>query len=323
MEKSSANENPIHISPDFASKCLTALLTGVMLIVNTVAAFSAQPPTAADIRVLFLGGPVDPGGCCHIPYPRYTRLQSEMAKVGIRVDYAPGRVEQRDHVGLTDDSLKNYDVIFTYNTCNVEPVMDPIYRFVESGKGLVAVHVSIINGGARWYKLLGAQFSEHGWGDPIKLSYRNESHGAMQGVPAVIPFKDETYHFWNFTNDRTILEKLDDGGEVTWVRKQGLGTVYYTGMGHQFPADSVGVWETWEFMKKMEVAIKWVHSQNPRPSTGVHAAARSIDADRKDFMRIVSGRFKLFGSPDAPGGFRLFDIGGRESRMALPPSGGE
>jgi hypothetical protein len=41
---------------------------------------------APDIRVLFLGGPVDPGGCCHIPYPRFTRLDSVMAKVGIRVN---------------------------------------------------------------------------------------------------------------------------------------------------------------------------------------------------------------------------------------------
>lgn len=266
---------------------------------------------APDIKVLFLGGPQDGPGCCHTPLPRYLRFKSEMAKVGIQADYAPGNPIPRDHIGLTDDSLKRYDVLVAYSTCSTEPAMGVITRFVESGKPVVALHVSLLNGGEKWSKLLGARYSDHGWGDPIRYTYINESHGAMAGVPREIPHKDETYTFWDLASDRIVLQKIEGGGDFTWIRKQGLGTVYYSGAGHQFPGETDGVWETWQFMKQLEVAIKWTHAQNPMLTTGVLPAVRGIRPDRLVFASVARGRIRLSGAstgPDAPG---FLDLQGR------------
>lgn len=286
------------------------------------AAASGMTSPPPGIKVLFLGGPQDGPSCCHTPLPRYTRFASEMAKVGIQADYAPGNPIPRDHIGLSDDSLKRYDVLVAYSTCSTEPVMDAITRFVESGKPLVALHVTLLNGGERWSKMLGAKYSDHGWGDPIRYTYVNTSHGAMAGVPGEIPHKDETYTFWNLADDRIVLQKIEGGGDFTWVRKQGLGTVYYSGAGHEFPDETNGVWETWQFMKQLEVAIKWTHAQNPKPTTGALPAVRGIRPDRMVFATVSGGKILLSNRSIADDAIGIMDLQGRAYSRARMDRGG-
>jgi hypothetical protein len=134
----------------------------------------------------------------------------------------------------------------------------------------------------------------------------------MAGVPREIPRKDETYTFWDLAGDRIVLQKIEGGGDFTWIRKQGLGTVYYSGAGHEFPHETDGVWETWQFMRQLEVAIKWTHAQNPRPTTGALPAVRGIRPDRSVFASMDRGRIRLSGGSNSDAVFiRFLDIQGR------------
>ena len=89
-----------------------------------------------------------------------------------------------------------------------------LLTFVESGKGVVAIHSAsaMFTGSQPYISLIGGEFQRHGTGD-FTAEIVQPQHPVMQGLK---PFStwDETYvHTKHNTTDRTVLmERVDEKG---------------------------------------------------------------------------------------------------------------
>ncbi len=116
------------------------------LLTTTVKADAAEP-----IKILFLG---DNGH--HRPADRFRQLQPVLAKRGIALTYT----ENAD--SLDPKILSGYDGLMVYaNTTEISPPQErALFDFIESGKGLIALHCAsycFLNS-PKYVELVGAQF---------------------------------------------------------------------------------------------------------------------------------------------------------------------
>ncbi len=101
---------------------------------------------------------------------------------------------------------------------------DALVSFVESGKGLVAVHCAshCFRNSRRYTAIVGGRFARHESGT-YRARIIDAQHPAMRGVKSFESW-DETYVHNELTDDRRVLMvREQDGGyePYTWVRKQG------------------------------------------------------------------------------------------------------
>ena len=275
-----------------------------------VLASTAIPQSLSKLNVLFIGKQ-EPEKY-HDPHARYLEFKAPMSDRGIIIDYT------EDYSKVTDEGLKPYDVVMVY-TMHFDwgkgSEVDAVKRFVESGKGLVGVHIATaIWGNAEWTALIGALFVNHDYGNPILLDIVNPDHEALQGVPTSIPALDESYWFDANRNakDRVILQRRRDMVEAapddwTWVRNQGRGRVYYTAAGHD------AAWRTAEFQKQLEVAIRWASGSYSATGLSSQNGKASPSAPLLRIDRL--GRLSFSGYEPGMAGFGRPDLIGMNGRL--------
>ena len=140
---------------------------------------------------------------------------------------------------LTAERLGYYDALMIYgNHTALAPDQEKaLVDFVESGKGVVALHSAsdMFAGSERYTTLIGAQSQRQGAGGEFTAEIVQSSHPAMQGVQPFATW-DETVIFTkqNTTGRTVLMERVDGTGRTpwTWVRNQGKGRVFYTAYGH-------------------------------------------------------------------------------------------
>jgi uncharacterized protein len=225
--------------------------------------------TGAPLKVLFWGGQSG----IHNPQEQGNRFIASMKLVGISVDYAGAM----DNSGINDANLSKYDAIVAYQQSGSPAItnsqIDVLYKFVESGKGLIFTHMTIVAGAEsdRYNKLIGGYFIDHGngtyYGQPIQIDSNNISHPAFSGTPVWTSW-DETYLNKIYPGSIVLQHRaLQDKGpsDWTWVREQGKGRVYYTSWGHDSNS-----WGNAGFMKQLEIALGYV-------TEPLHGATTSIE----------------------------------------------
>ncbi len=212
---------------------------------------------ARPIRVLFLGhDQAQP----HPSPAMYPLLAAPLARRGIQLTHVLTPEE-----ALTPEKLAHYDALMIYgNHTQLTPAQEKaLLTFVESGKGVVAIHSAsaMFTGSQPYISLIGGEFQRHGTGD-FTAEIVAPQHPVMQGLK---PFStwDETYvHTKHNTTDRTVLmERVDEKGRepYTWVRTQGKGRVFYTAYGHD-----QRTWSNPSFHKLIEQGTVWTLEEPAR-----------------------------------------------------------
>jgi putative membrane-bound dehydrogenase-like protein len=212
---------------------------------------AAREADARPLRVLFLGhDQAQP----HPSPAMYPLLASPLARRGIQLTHVLTPAE-----ALTPEKLAYYDALMIYgNHTTLTPEQEKaLLAFVESGKGLVAIHSAsaMFTSSAPYISMVGGEFQSHGTGE-FTAEIVQPNHPVMQGLK---PFStwDETYvHSKHNTANRTVLmERVDEKGRepYTWVRTQGKGRVFYTAYGHD-----QRTWANPGFHKLIEQGTAWV-----------------------------------------------------------------
>jgi type 1 glutamine amidotransferase len=280
--------------------CLSALLA-----LGTLSQAAAQ--SSQSLKVLFWGGQSG----IHNPQEQGNRFIAAMKTAGIQVDYTGAM----DNSGINDANLAKYDAIVSYQQSGAPEITNAqvasLYRFVESGKGIIFTHMSLVAGAAsdRYSKLIGGYFLDHGngayYGQPIVIDSNDLSHPAYAGTPAWTAW-DETYVNAVYDGSHVLQRRgAQDKGPTdwTWVREQGKGRVYYTSWGHD-----ANTWGHPGFMKQLEIALEYV----TEPLRGGSSAIAPMLIFPKPEYALVRGDRTRSGLRFAwRGGATAFGIDGR------------
>ncbi|GAA4323176.1 hypothetical protein GCM10023149_23940 [Mucilaginibacter gynuensis] len=178
-------------------------------------------------------------------------LASAVFKSGINITYTDELTD------LNTENLAKYDALVIYaNYDTIGKAEESALRaFVEGGKGLVPLHcASFCFRNSNWYvQAVGGQFKTHTTGR-FPAVIVNSKHPVMKDVPAFETW-DETYVHDKINPDKTVLTERVDGDHhepYTWVRKQGMGRVFYTAYGHN---DST--WTNKGFLTLVKNGLLW------------------------------------------------------------------
>ncbi len=209
----------------------------------------AQASTGRPLEVLFLGHDQPTHGAAGI----YQAIGAPLARKGIQL------TPVLSPAALTAERLANYDALLIYgNHASLTPDQEKaLVDFVESGKGLVALHSAseMFAGSERYTMLIGARSERQGSGSEFTAEIVQTSHPAVQGVQPFATW-DETVTFTrqNATDRTVLMERADGTGRSpwTWVRTQGKGRVFYTAYGHD-----QRTWNNPGFQTLVERAIVW------------------------------------------------------------------
>ena len=209
----------------------------------------AQASTGRPLEVLFLGHDQPTHGAAGI----YQAIGAPLARKGIQL------TPVLSPAALTAERLAHYDALLIYgNHPSVTPDQEKaLVDFVESGKGLVALHSAseMFAGSERYTTLIGARSERQGSGSEFTAEIVQNSHPAVQGVQPFATW-DETVTFTkqNATDRTVLMERADGTGRSpwTWVRTQGKGRVFYTAYGHD-----QRTWNNPGFQTLVERAIVW------------------------------------------------------------------
>jgi uncharacterized protein len=230
-----------------------------------------------SIRVLFMGG----GTSSHNPAAMRDVIQPVLQKAGMKVVY------HTSESVLHADSLARYDVMFIYNAKKgsqtdrtpdlTKAQEDALYRWVEAGHGVVAVHgaTSSYLENPRWAELIGGSYVEHG-NDLKYISIAKPEHDAMKGVAPPTGWDEGRVHRL-LKPDLVILATANvEKTPWTWVRPQGQGWVYYTSSGHD-----TRVWSDAKFQGQLVQAVKWAYEATHR--TTALSSGVGISVEQRDF----------------------------------------
>ena len=148
----------------------------------------------------------------------------------------------RPECGLTEDVLRDTDVLLWWGHCAHDKVPDEVAarvcRHVQCGMGFIALHSAHFSKPFR--RLMGTTCSLC-WreGDRERVWNIAPSHPIMQGIDAYFELEQEEMYGERFdvpTPDETVMLGWFAGGEVfrsgcCWTR--GLGKVFYFQPGHE------------------------------------------------------------------------------------------
>jgi putative membrane-bound dehydrogenase-like protein len=266
------------------------------------------------IKVLFLG---DNGH--HKPRDRAADLLAPLARTGIDMAYTD------DLDDLNDDNLGRHDCLLIYaNHTAITPSQEAaLLKFVEAGKGLVAVHCAsycFLNS-PKYIALVGGQFKSHGTGVFTPKIVKGE-HPALKDVKEFEAW-DETYTHRRLSDDRDVLMFRVEGGKRepwTWVRRQGKGRLFYTASGHD-----ERVFRNAEFHRLISGGIRWAVG---RPDFVYRTKPfERIPGELPNYLGKKGSRFHDMQAPvpvqesmkhiSVPGGFRV-ELFAAEPDIARP-----
>jgi putative membrane-bound dehydrogenase-like protein len=217
---------------------------------------SAASAAGRPLKVLFLGQ----DQATHPAAGIYQAIGAPLARNGIQL------TPVLSPAALSADRLPFYDAILIYgNHTTLAPDQEKaLMDFVESGKGVVALHSAseMFAGSQRYTMLIGAQTERQGTGSEFTAEIVQSSHPAMQGVQPFATW-DETVVLTkqNPTGRTVLMERVDGTGRTpwTWVRNQGKGRVFYTAYGHD-----QRTWNNPAFQTLVERAVVWSVPESAR-----------------------------------------------------------
>ena len=167
--------------------------------------------------------------------------------------------ENNFHVDATEDAswftpeiLARYQVVIFLSTSGdvLNDDQQTAFRnFIESGRGLAAIHAAVAGGvategGWPWYgEALCARFTNHSHIVEATVDIEDSKNPSTMGLPRHWVRRDEWYNFISSPRGKAhILASLDEttykGGTmhgdhpVAWCKKMGKGRVWYTALGH-------------------------------------------------------------------------------------------
>ena len=135
-------------------------------------------------------------------------------------------IRQQNAVKITEESLKNIDVvIFLSTTANIfeEDEQKAFEKYIQSGKGYVGIHAaSDTEYDWAWYtKLVGRMFHIHPAQQTAKLNIINHNFPGLEHFPKSLLWTDEWYEFSEEkVNDLNYLISVDESTfnpVVTWT----------------------------------------------------------------------------------------------------------
>ena len=213
-----------------AASLLIATAGGVLVAERGGQQRPAAPVIQArPLRILFLGSEAPP----HASSAIYTAIAPVLARRGIQLTAALTPAEALDPQRLTD-----YDaLLISGDHTTITPVQEKaLIDFVESGKGVIAVHSAgaMFPSSDRYVSLIGGQWLRQTPGD-FTVEMAQPTPPAFQGLSGFATSDELVVHTKQNTTNRTVLmERVDNGVRepVTWIRTQGKGRVFYTALGH-------------------------------------------------------------------------------------------
>src|SRR5262245_15519765 len=194
------------------------------------------------LRVLFLG---QEGGT-HSSTAVFQPLSAVFARHGIQLTHVSTPAD-----ALSPETLSHYDALMIYGDHQTLTTAEEqaLVQFVESGKGMIALHSAAFSGSDRYAALIGGQIAAQAPGE-FTAEIVQPSHAAMQGLQ---PFAatEEALTVNRPSADRTVLMQRS-GQPQTWVRTQGKGRVFFTGYGHDQKT-----WSNAAFQRLVEQGLAW------------------------------------------------------------------
>jgi type 1 glutamine amidotransferase len=192
-----------------------------------------------DIRALIIGGN-------RFSFHRFDRmgplLEETVTSIGVNADLTT------DRDTLTD--LDGYDVIVDYTTDSTlsDEQLDGLLSFVEAGGGYAGVHcasdlTATVDGHRdepvpELRDMIGGHFLRHPSQTTfaVKVAY---SHHPVSADLDDFQVWDEPYVV-DYDDDVTVLARMDHpevgDAPVSWVTEYGDGRVFYSSLGHDYPA---------------------------------------------------------------------------------------
>ncbi len=145
---------------------------------------------------------------------------------------------QQDAIPLSDEGLKDYDVIIMLSTTGdifTEEEQAAFERFIQSGKGYVGIHAaSDTEYDWAWYtRLVGRMFKIHPRNQTAMLDVVDHTFPGLERWPDRLLWTDEWYEFQDATVDD--LHYLVTVDESSYEPKADWGANQGTGMGDMHP----------------------------------------------------------------------------------------
>jgi type 1 glutamine amidotransferase len=168
-----------------------------------------------------------------------------------------------DMEAFSSSNLKRFDAVLFLSTTQLDPTpeqREALLEFVRGGKGIIGIHAAS-DSFYQWEegaKMMGGLFCGHPWtaGCNVQVKLDEPDHPINQCFDGqAFRITDEIYQFkdpYSRSNQRilTSLDMADEdtrtvkGGKpelinrtdgdfgITWVRREGLGRVFYCSLGH-------------------------------------------------------------------------------------------
>lgn len=212
-------------------------------------------------------------------------------------------VTTQDCSELTPERIALQRVIAFYTTGELPLTAESkaaFLRFIEKGGGFVGIHCAT-DTYYEWPEfgaLIGGRFDGHPWHESVGVVVEDAAHPATRHLAPGFRIKDEIYQHREFsrsalqvlmTLDRASVDvskgkRADGDYALSWCRRQGLGRVFYTALGHREE-----VWADAGFRRHLLNGIRWaagIESSEPRPAAALDFLAEDarhplLDASEK------------------------------------------
>lgn len=182
----------------------------------------------------------------------------------------------RDPNWFTAEKLKQVDAVFFYTTGELpmaESSRTALQQFVEQGGGFVGAHCATDTFYQwPWYgKMIGGYFDGHPWtaDSNVGVLVEDQQHSATRHWPERFRITDEIYQLKepyartlqhvllkldtaNTDMSKNGIHRTDDDFAIAWSKRQGLGRVFYTSLGHR--AD---VWTNPDYRTHLVLGALW------------------------------------------------------------------
>lgn len=211
-------------------------------------------------QVLFLGRQVNSH---HNPAAFNAMMRLSWAERNLRMRFTTSMAD------LNAATLGEHDALFVYGNAfafygDFPGAAAEIEQYANGGGGVAAMHVACWSfpNDAKWTSIVGGGFLGHYAIQEFSQVILDVDHPILEGLGTYTSV-DEPYQFRDLTSDRTILTVRPGPGpqtEMTWVRPQGLGRVFYHSGGH----DS-RTWVQPNFQELMARGIEWVARSGDGP----------------------------------------------------------
>lgn len=253
-----------------AMRLLPLVTAAAMIVGLATAAPSAEKTDKKRLLVV-----THTAGFRHDSIPRAEQVLKELGEYSgvYTADFCRNADEVKQM--MTVENLGKYDgVIFANTTGDLGiPDFDGFLRWLRGGKAFIGAHSAAdtyrpgqFNGDRRFIEMLGGEFLTHGAQCTVNCIVDDPAHSAVNHLGEVWTIHDEIYILTNNSRENVrVLLSLNayppDGSAhagqpgdhlIAWVKRYGLGRVFYTALGHR-----IDVWENPQFQEHMLGGIKW------------------------------------------------------------------